>query len=380
MTGATTVLAPATREELASLVEAAARDRAPLFVTGGPQAPGGIPGAARVLSTRGLARVVAHEPGDLTLTAEGGLTLAAAQALLEPHRQFLAFDPPDPARATLGGLIASGRDGPMATRFGAIRDQVLGLAVVNGDGRLTRSGGRVVKNVTGYDLCRLYAGSAGGLGVVVEATVRVRPLPEACRRLDFRLANEADAFARAWELRAAVPEIASIQISGGVEGPFVLTAIVAGLDAFVQAASLEITGILGPADVRAWDPRSFRVAGPPDGLRGIAIGALPTSWPALSRDVAPLLSPPLGFAHDVVRGLRESWHASARPPFLDEKRLDEVLAKAGATLDCPGDPTFLGSLLERFPGQAPGGLSLMRGLKRALDPAGILNPGGTIYG
>jgi glycolate oxidase FAD binding subunit len=364
VTGASPPLEPASRDELAAIVRSAARDRRPLT------------GAA--VSIRRLVHVVAFEPGDLTLTAECGLTLAAAQKLLASRRQFLALDPPDPGSATLGDVIAAGRDGPVAARFGSVRDQVLGLTVVNGDGRITKCGGRVVKNVTGYDLCRLYAGSGGGLGILVEATLRVRPLPDVCRRLDFGFADEAEAFARAWELRTRLPEIASIQIVTGSERAAV-TAIVAGLAAFVDAASAEAASVLGvPASASDCDPRSFRIARPPPGARSVVVAGLPGRGRELASGLAPLLSPALGAVYDVLRGVRESWHA--QPPFLDEAKLDALLAKLGATLDCPDDPAFAGTLLARFPGQAPGGLELMRKLKRALDPAGILNPGGTVYG
>jgi glycolate oxidase FAD binding subunit len=360
---------PGTREELAGLVAAAARDRRPL--------------ASGEASIRRLDRVVAHEPGDLTLTAECGITVAAIQELLAPHRQFVALDPPDAARSTLGAVLTSGRDGPLAARFGSVRDQVLGLTVVNGDGRITKCGGRVVKNVTGYDLCRLYAGSGGGLGILVEATLRVRSLPESCRRLDFVLAGEDEALARGLELRARVPEIASIQVCGEAPGaPVRLTAIAAGLEAFVDAACGEVAALLGtPASAAPCDPRAFRIAAAPEGARTALIAALPAGgWSGLATALAPLLAPRVGFVHDVLRGVRESWHAGAGPLFADERRLDEALTKHAATLDCPDDPGFPATLLARFPGQIPGGLELMRALKRALDPAGILNPGGTVYG
>src|SRR5688572_32886474 len=134
------ILAPRTQEELAEHVRAAARDRTPIFVTGGAGRPGHVPGTARVISTRGLDRVVAHEAGDLTLTAECGLSVEGAQGVLGRHRQFLAFDD---RGASLGSVIARGKDGLMAARYGMIRDQVLGLTVVNGDGRVTHCGGRV---------------------------------------------------------------------------------------------------------------------------------------------------------------------------------------------------------------------------------------------
>jgi glycolate oxidase FAD binding subunit len=366
VTASAPVSAPKTREELAAIVAAAARD-------GRPVTPG-------TLSIRGLDRIVAHEPGDLTLTAECGITIAAIQELLAGHRQFVALDPPDPHR-TLGDVLVSGRDGPLSARFGSVRDQVLGLTVVNGDGRITHCGGRVVKNVTGYDLCRLYTGSGGGLGILVEATVRLRPVPERCRRLDFAYPDESFAFERSWELRARVPEIASIQIAHGSEGGVVASAIVAGLEAFVAAAAGEIASVMGtPESDAPCDVRSFRVAWPIANLDRVTIAAPPSAWRELSAALARQFSIAVGFVHDVLRGVRETWVPSDRPPFPRERELDALLAKYGATLDCPDDPGFQATLPARFPSQVPGGIELMRSLKRALDPAGILNPGGTVYG
>jgi glycolate oxidase FAD binding subunit len=372
-------LAPATREELAGIVAAAARDRTPLFVTGGAGArpPTGRP--CRIVSTRALTRVVAHEAGDLTLTAEAGLRVGPAQELLAGARQFVAIAPPE---ATLGGAIAAGRGGPLAGRFGPVRDQVLGLVVVNGDGRITRCGGRVVKNVTGYDLCRLYAGSGGGLGIVVECTVRLHPLPESAREVACTWDDAAGALGTGLELRRKVPELAAVRILGGAGRPVTLAAVAAGLAEFAEAAAGEVRAAVGSRAVeeRACDLRGLGNDAPPAGATAVVIAAPPAAFPALLRAVEPLLSEALRFEHDVLRGVRSSWHAPGEAAFRDEQRLDAVLAAAGAAIDCPGDPDFAASVLQRFPSQRPGGLAVMRALKSALDPAGILNPGRTVYG
>jgi FAD/FMN-containing dehydrogenase len=364
--------APRSVEELAASVRAAARDRSPVFVGRG------------ALSLRSLDRIVAHEPGDLTITAEAGVTIAAIQDALAPHRQFVALDPPDPRAATLGGVIAAAVDGPMAARFGMARDQVLGVTVVNGDGRVTKAGGRVVKNVTGYDLCRLYAGSRGALGIIAEATVRVRPRPEKARRAVYEFARPEDALERAWKVRGALPEAASICVVRGAGPSDVrLSIFVAGLAPLVEALSAEADAACRPfagRDVLHCDPLAFRAASPPAGATIVRLSALPAGLAALAAEADPLLAPQLGSVWDVLRGVRESWHAPGRAPFLDEKRLDGVLAKHRATLAVDPDAGFAAALASRFPSQVPGGLELMRSLKAALDPAGILNPGVTVFG
>ena len=135
------------------------------------------PGVA--IETRGLARVIDYPAADMTITIEAGMTLAELQAILAESNQRLPLDPPAPDRATLGGIFATNASGPR--RFGAARprDLILGVGFVNGEGQLIKGGGRVVKNVAGYDFPRLLTGSFGTLGVIAQMTLKVRPRPEA---------------------------------------------------------------------------------------------------------------------------------------------------------------------------------------------------------
>ena len=125
-----------------------------------------------------LPRVLEYTPEDMTVTVETGITLAALQRHLAPQRQWLPLDPPHPESLTLHELLTSNVSGPRRFGFGTARDHLLGLQVVLADGRVVRNGGKVVKNVAGYDLCKLFVGAQGTLGVIVEATFKVRPLPE----------------------------------------------------------------------------------------------------------------------------------------------------------------------------------------------------------
>ena len=128
-----------------------------------------------------LARVLDHTPEDMTVTVEAGLTFAALQALLAERGQWLPIDPPKSDTLTIGDLLNEDRSGPRRFAFGTVREHLLGLQVVLADGRVIRNGGKVVKNVAGYDLCKLFVGARGTLGVIVEATFKLRPLPEAER-------------------------------------------------------------------------------------------------------------------------------------------------------------------------------------------------------
>ncbi len=127
---------------------------------------------------RPLQGIVEHSPEDLTVTVKAGTTLAKLQEGLAQHGQFLPLDPPFPEQTTIGGLIATGMTGPCRCLYGMVREHLLGIKVAQPDGTITRFGGKVMKNVAGYDVTKLYVGSWGTLGVIVEATFKVRPLPE----------------------------------------------------------------------------------------------------------------------------------------------------------------------------------------------------------
>jgi len=138
-------------------------------------------GADVVLQTKRLNRVLEHEAGDLTCTVEAGVRLSTLNRRLARHGQMLALDPPqDP---TVGACIAADLSGPRRHRYGSVRDLLLGVTVVLSDGTIASSGGKVVKNVAGYDLGKLFCGSSGRLGLIVRAGLRLHPLPEAARTL-----------------------------------------------------------------------------------------------------------------------------------------------------------------------------------------------------
>ena len=141
-----------------------------------------------VLATARLNSVIEYEPADLTVTVESGIRLAALQTVLAQHRQYLALDPPSADRCTLGGIVATNASGSLRLRHGAARNQVLGLRVVHANGTVVKSGGKVVKNVAGYDLNKLYIGAFGTLGIITEVTLKLAPIPahEAILVADFQ--------------------------------------------------------------------------------------------------------------------------------------------------------------------------------------------------
>lgn len=167
-------------EELAELVASANRDRLPIMVAGNRSKldwGGIVTGAKSIVSTQKLDRLIAHAVGDLTITVEAGMKFARLQEILATAGQFLPLDPAYPDRATIGGIIATADTGSLRHRYGGVRDLLLGITFVRADGKIAKAGGRVVKNVAGYDMMKLFTGSYGTLGILTEVTLRVYPLP-----------------------------------------------------------------------------------------------------------------------------------------------------------------------------------------------------------
>ncbi|WP_164929187.1 FAD-binding oxidoreductase [Gloeobacter violaceus] len=180
----TPVVLPDSPASLAEVMTCAHRERWRVLPAGrgSKLGWGALPRAVDLLvSTARLNRLVEHAAGDLTVTAEAGIGFAVLQEKLAKANQFLALDPAYPEQASLGGVLSTADSGPLRHRYGGGRDMCLGISVVRADGKMVKAGGRVVKNVAGYDLMKLFTGAFGTLGIVSELTFRLHPLPEAWR-------------------------------------------------------------------------------------------------------------------------------------------------------------------------------------------------------
>jgi glycolate oxidase FAD binding subunit len=182
------VLTPATVEELAALLSRANQEGWRVLPAGlGLWLEGGGPAEVQlVVSTRRMKEVHEYNPPDLTFTAGAGLTLSALREITEPHGQWLPLNPPGGWEGSLGGALATGVGGSLRHLYGTARDHVLGLTLVAGDGRILRWGGKVVKNVAGFDVTRLCLGSWGSLGLITSVSARLFPIPETDVTLVFR--------------------------------------------------------------------------------------------------------------------------------------------------------------------------------------------------
>ncbi|WP_420840351.1 FAD-binding oxidoreductase [Argonema galeatum] len=197
-TTSTCIVYPNTQEELAQVIACAYQQRWRVLPcgSGSKLSWGGVAkGVDVVISTSRLNRVIEHAVGDLTITVEAGAKLSDIQAILAKAGQFIALDPSYPETATIGGIVATADAGSLRQRYGGVRDMLLGISFVRADGQIAKAGGRVVKNVAGYDLMKLFAGSFGTLGIISQATFRVYPLPEASQTVV--LIGTGDAIAQA---------------------------------------------------------------------------------------------------------------------------------------------------------------------------------------
>ena len=310
------VAMPETYAEAAALL----RESTSVRIRGGGTKPWGaeVADGDVVLSTERLARVVEHNAGDLTAVLQAGVRLADAQAAFAAAGQMLALDPPlgAPEAATVGGVVATADSGPLRHRYGAPRDLLLGVTAALSDGSVAKAGGKVIKNVAGYDLAKLFAGSFGTLGAIVEVVVRLHPLP-ARTATAIAATDDPAALARGALAVAREPfELEALDVTWR-DGRGSLVARVGGASAepraarvleAMRAASLEPSNglFLGDEGAREWDAvrarqRSadsvvVRVSGLPTGLEravrlcdrlGLSLvgrAALGTLWLTLPAD------------------------------------------------------------------------------------------------
>lgn len=175
---------PETQDELAARIQECYEQEIAIFPLGGQTSLDyGMPieSDGRGLCTKALQKVIDYPTRDTTITVEAGMTLAELQSILRPERQWLPWDVTHPDKATLGGIVATNTNGPRRYKYGTVRDFIIGISAIDGRGTPFKAGGRVVKNVAGYDFCKLLTGSLGTLGIITQLTFKLVPIPE-CRR------------------------------------------------------------------------------------------------------------------------------------------------------------------------------------------------------
>jgi len=341
-------------------------------------------------STEGMSRMLEYQPADLTCRVEAGMRLTDLQATLAAQGQRLPLDPPRPERATVGGMVAANANGLGRARYGTVRDWVIGIAVAYPSGKVARAGGKVVKNVAGYDLMKLHIGALGTLGVVAEVNFKVQARPEAQATVLGHFDAALPAIGAATSLaRQYLAPSAAIVIDRHVLWACGLTAdwrwalalklegygreVDAARDLAVRAVR-DAGGRVEGQDIPAafWDAARDWSA-PPDEvvlLRAITpVGKLPAVVAAIPADAQTLSQPasgivdlrlPAATAATGLKGLRAAAGEEGQVVVLSAP------ASVKPGLDVWGPP--------------PPGFPIMRALKQALDPNGIVNPGRFVGG
>jgi glycolate oxidase FAD binding subunit len=394
---------PATLAEATEALQRADRDRERmLFLGGGTELALGAPpdGVEVLLSTERLERIVEYAPLDQIVAVEAGVRLASLQDVLARSGQMLALDSPWAGRATLGGLVATNAFGPRRTRYGSIRDLIIGISIVRADGTEARAGGKVVKNVAGFDLPKLMVGSLGTLGFIATVTFRLHPRPETERTVLFP-DLDADAVRQVvLALRQAQLEpgaVAALVHEGGddlgvrFDGRFELGVRFEGFEAGVRQQAMKLLDLatgqrwraesIGAETARAFWARhddaressaGFRakLAAEPMDLERVANAAIGSLFAALEVPRC-VCYPTLGLAF-VAGEVRIAGQVAAAVSAARE-------AVPEGSVVIHAAPPDVRAAVDVW-GPPPAALPLMRAVKQRLDPARRLAPGRFVGG
>jgi glycolate oxidase FAD binding subunit len=373
-------LTPQTLEELSAILSAAHRDRQPLIPSGnGSKLHWGGLATAQIVSTAKLNQLIDHAVGDLTVTAEAGMTLAALQAELAKARQFLPIDPSYADRATLGGIVATADTGAWRQRYGGVRDLLIGLTFVRSDGAIAKAGGRVVKNVAGYDLMKLFTGSYGTLGVITQVTFRIYPIPAAARTV--MLTGDAHNLAQAMQAlmaSALTPTAIALMSPNTLDEGIALLARFQNIEISVetQAAQLlkvgEALGLNGKAideDADLWQQLQQQIErATPTMPIACKIGVLPAGAIAALTQMSAI-TPITGCIYGGGLGMVRMGDLSA----ATLAQLRQICQNHGGFLTVLEAPIALKSQVDIW-GYSGNALDLMKRIKHEFDPANILSP------
>lgn len=339
-----------------------------------------------VLSTHRLNRLLEHAYGDMTATVEAGTSLASLQARLAEHGQMLALDPAWPEQATLGGIVAADASGPLRIRYGTARDLVIGIGVVLADGTIAFGGGKVVKNVAGYDLMKLWTGAHGTLGMITTLTVRLHPVPAATRSLSIALPHARAAQELTVRLTHSTITPIGLQVMtarGGYAAAIRLAGVPSSVDA--QATMLEQLAAGQGLTVDVLDERATAevwtahetIYDHPDAMIA-RWSVLPTSLATALETMSAIGSRLQLDVHLVVQG---TGTGLVRFHGANEQALLAAIGATRARLTEHGGYLVVQhcapSLKERLDvwGSPGDTLSLMQRVKTHFDPQGTLNPG-----
>jgi glycolate oxidase subunit GlcD len=396
-------IAPRSIEETAGVMKLATTEHLSVIPVGAAtwaDAGNVLTSSDLIVTTRHLNRLISHEPADLVAAAEAGMTLSEFQDHLARAGQWLPIDPPDDAvdgRATLGGVIATGLGGAHSVGFGLPRSFVIGMRLVLADGRAIKVGGRVVKNVAGYDLCKLFTGSYGTLGLITELTFKLRPLPAESRTViaSGTLASLITAGRKVCsQFYPAAIELISRRLARELEiargRDLALMVRFVGSTRSVVAQTAQALRVLRESNNQC-------VTHDADDALWRGLGAVPLqshddlSWRVALRptDLISLLSDVAALEEDEASHVGLRWHAGlgdgrlraiARAPVYHREtvrvleRLRQKTRSLGGNLVVEGAPTEIKNELDAW-GDFGSVTGLMKRVKAQLDPQNLLSPG-----
>lgn len=371
------VVVPSSVDDVPAVLAAAARAGAAVIPWGGGthMALGNPPETYDLaLDLRGLDAVVEYEPADLTVSVEAGMRLSELQRRLAEHGQWLPLDPSVRPEATVGGVLAANVSGPARVRYGTMRDLLIGVRFATPGGEIVHSGGRVVKNVAGYDLGKLQIGALGTLGVIVEATFKVAPLPESTRWLALSSDDLRSLMSISFDVRDRNLAVTGIVVARAPEDPaWTLHIRCAAGAAAVERSVREIEELASAAGVscRTEDEMTAASQAVDDAIRvrcSVTPSASEELLAILSQAGAAIESyPTAGVTYASLPA------GSVTAPELRGLRSFCMLEGRGALVLEAGPPEIKRAL--EVWGDPPAGFELMQNLKAEFDPDRTLNPG-----
>jgi glycolate oxidase FAD binding subunit len=394
------VVTPGSEEEVGAVLALASEHALAVTPRGGGTklAWGAAPrGIDVLLGLERLNRLLEHSAGDLTMVAQAGMTLADVQRAVAGDRQFLALDAPWPERTTLGGMVSTNVSGPLRQRYGGVRDQLLGITLARADGRLAKAGGKVVKNVAGYDLMKLLTGAFGTLGVLTRCAFRLYPVPEASTTVAAeipsaqRLRAALVATAGSTLVPAAVAVLAGApRAATGIKGERPLLAarfatVEAAVEEQAQTATslwgsygLEARTLGGEAEAAVWRAAGMAIWFT-DGTSALCTAStVMTTVPSVLELVTGHGGSLLAHALSGITYLRLHGEPAALRQAIEEVRAG--VRETRGSLVVLEAPEPVRQAVDVWGPISEGALNVMRRIKAEFDPRGVCNPGRFVGG